>query len=52
MGIMDLANDVLVPASRRPIPDDGTGAGLEAQDRRIVAALAMPSTRNAGTVAE
>jgi hypothetical protein len=41
MGIMDLANDVLVPASRRPMPDDGTGAGLEAQDRRIVAALAM-----------
>jgi hypothetical protein len=39
MRIMDLANDVLIPASRRPMTDDGSGAGLDAQDKRIVTAL-------------
>jgi hypothetical protein len=40
MRITDLVNDVLIPASRRPVSDDGSvGAGLDAQDRRIVTAL-------------
>lgn len=37
--LMDLVDDVLIPASRRPIPDDGGGGGLDAQDERIVTAL-------------
>ena len=46
MAVMDLVDDVLIPASRRPESDnigsggdDGGGGNLDAQDRRIVMAL-------------
>lgn len=38
MALMNLVQDVLIPAARRPEPDTG-GGNLDAQDRRIVTAL-------------
>ncbi|KAL7430242.1 hypothetical protein ACHAXH_001286, partial [Discostella pseudostelligera] len=39
MSVMDLVDDVLIPASRRPETDSGSVGNVDAQDRRIVMAL-------------
>ncbi len=50
MVVMDLVDDVLIPAARRPESDDDGSGNIDAQDRRIVIALMQYLDIDAGMV--